>query len=66
MGGNKKQGIAEVFEFDCPCGARVTAVLPRGGDLGVIHLMPTCAEFDRLNAAAYVAWVRRQYEGKKP
>lgn len=46
----------------CPCGQQCMIGTNAGGIPGVLHEMPMCEQFDKLDAQQFVTYLRKYYE----
>ena len=50
--------------LQCPCGKQVFITRDEEGNPSVIHALPMCEHFEKLEPDEYLRWVRGTYEGK--
>ncbi len=52
-------------ETICVCGQQVFAGTLKDGDPAIIHKLPMCSDFDRLEPDDFLAWLRHHKESRK-
>ncbi|KKK48904.1 hypothetical protein LCGC14_3140460 [marine sediment metagenome] len=61
------------LEFECPCGAKVVVGseshdtpegIPEGSPV-ILHVMPMCEEYRKLEPDEYLRWVRLTIDGRR-
>jgi len=56
--------VTITVSVQCPCGGTVHIGLDAQENDCVLHTMPMCEEYQKLDALSYVKWLRLTAEGK--
>lgn len=59
---NPVEIVDGVHDIPCPCGGTVHAGFNMAGEGLVIHSLPYCAEFERLEPDQFMVWRREEFE----
>lgn len=62
MSGSKFAGQVEL-ELACPCGGKAYVIREDERGDGLLHTLPMCEEFEKLEPEDYLRWFRGKLEG---